>query len=185
MRAQEGEFPQPTLARADDATNAAFGEGLNACATGEVQDAGNPPRQEVLDGQLVVVLATVQQTATPTLEAAYKTCLATKGTPANNLSDLHNKVGLKYPPVSFEQPWDPTLLDGRDEAVAFERRAAAADATCRAGAVDTALIAAQPALLLFLSQNAAKVASVEDGWAQAGADVPALRARAAQFQLRT
>ncbi len=168
-----GETTQPALAANETAYRAAS----TACNTGELEDAGNPDGQEVLDGQLVATLTAVEKTALPTLAAQYKTCLASKGfTGVDNLSALYVKAEQKFPPVSFEHKSDPTTLPGWADAVAYEQAAASADAQCRADAVDTALVAAVPALATFATTNAAKLAAVAAGWQQAADALPALRA---------
>lgn len=175
--AAAGDFAQPALAGASEETADKFAAAVSECATGDIQDAGNPKGQEVLDGQLVAALSVVEKKVLPDLAGTYKTCLAGKGFPAANLSDLYVKVEQKFPPISYEHKSDATKAPGWAEAVEFEKKAAAADAGCRADAVDTALMAAEPALAEFTARNSAAIEQVAAGWAAAEHDVAELRAR--------
>lgn len=177
--AATGEAVQPALDGADSDQSARYVHAVTGCATGEVMDAGNPSGQEVLDGQLVAALTAVQTSATPTLADDYPACLAALGLQARNLSELYVKVEQAYPGISYETKSDATKAEGWAQAVAFERKAAAADADCRTEAAEVALVAAKPTLDTFAAAHTAELEAVADGWAQAANDVVTLRQKVA------
>lgn len=177
--AAAGDTIQPALAGATTDQAAKYTQAVSGCATGDITDAGNPKGQEVLDGQLVATLTEVERAATPTLADDYPTCLAKHGLTAINLSQLYVKVEQAYPPISYDQKSDATKAEGWAEAMAGELKAAAADASCRADAVEVALTAAKPVLTRFAVDHSSDLAAVAAGWAQATIDVVALRAKIA------
>jgi hypothetical protein len=72
---------------------------------------------------------------------------------------------------------DATMAAGWAQATTFERKAAAADASCRTHVVKVAIVAAKPVLEEFADDHAAGLDAVAAGWAQATKDVVTLRAK--------
>ena len=103
--------------------------------------------------------------------------LALPHMPATGVSglDLYVKVGQAYPVITYDKKSDATKAPGWAEAVAFEAKAAAADAACRADAVPVALVAADPALRKFATDHAAALDAVAADWARMTTEVASLR----------
>ncbi|MGX6607198.1 hypothetical protein ACWKSP_34505 [Micromonosporaceae bacterium Da 78-11] len=131
-----------------------------AAATSRVPDG-----RQTLAAQLVDVLRRVQAATAPTLTADYRTCMAAAGIPATDLADLQTRVERAFPATLATVEHDPTDLPGWADAVAFEQRAAAADARCRAAAVRSVRAAAAPQLDEFAREHAAELDRVAAGWA--------------------
>ncbi|WP_431932161.1 hypothetical protein [Micromonospora sp. RP3T] len=66
--------------------------------------------------------------------------------------------------MSFERPSDPTALPEWADAVAFEKKVAAADWACRESRLDGVANAAANDLQKFTTTNTARIARVADGW---------------------
>jgi len=175
--AAAGELTQPALDGASVEQNARYAQAMSVCATGQVMDTGTTKGQEILDGELVAALSKVEQTATPNLAGDYRACLAVHGLQARDLSELYVQVEQAYPPISYEKASDATKVTGWAQATAFETAAAATDASCRAAAIDVALVAAAPVLARFAKVHAAELDAVATGWARATTDVLTLRAK--------
>jgi hypothetical protein len=69
----------------------------------------------------------------------------------------------------------PRRLAGWQDAVAFERRAAAVDARCRVAAVEALTVAAAPQLSTFAVEHAAGLNRVAGGWARIELEARELR----------
>lgn len=124
-----------------------------------------PDGQQTLAGRLADRLRQVQDATAPTLASDYRSCMAAAGIPAVDLADLQTRVERAYPVTPATVEHDPTKLPRWAEAVAFERRAATADARCREAAVRTVRAAAAPQLVEFSRQHAAELDRVAAGWA--------------------
>ena len=124
-----------------------------------------PDGQQTLAAELVDLLSLVQTAAAPTLTADYRTCMATAGIPAAGLADLRTRVEHAFPVTLASAEQEPMALPGWAGAVAFEHRAAAADARCREAAVKTVRAAAAPQLAEFARQHTAELDRVTAGWA--------------------
>jgi hypothetical protein len=131
-----------------------------AAAPGRVPDG-----QQTLAAQLVDRLRQAQAATAPTLAGDYRTCMAAAGIPADDLADLQTRVERAFPVTQATVEGDPTMLPGWADAVAFEQRAAAADARCREAAVKTVRAASAPQLVEFARQHAADLDRVAAGWA--------------------
>lgn len=123
-----------------------------------------PDGQQGLAAQLVDRLRQAQAAAAPTLVADYRTCMAVAGIPSADLADLRTRVERAFPVTLATVENDPTTLPGWADAVAFERRAAAADARCREAAVKSVRTHAAPRLVEFAHQHAAELDRVAAGW---------------------
>ncbi|WP_018788896.1 hypothetical protein [Micromonospora sp. CNB394] len=86
------------------------------------------------------------------------------GVDAGDLSEAYLKVEQMFPLVSFERPSDPTALPEWADAVAFEKKVAAADWACREPRLDKIVSAATDDLQKFTTTNTARITRVADGW---------------------
>ncbi|WIN00062.1 hypothetical protein ACTOB_003741 [Actinoplanes oblitus] len=129
-----------------------------------------PDGQQALAAQLVDRLRHVQDATAPTLAADYGRCMAAADIPAADLATLRTRVERAFPATLAAVEYDPTKLPGWAQAVAFEHRAAAADAGCREAAVTTVRAAAAPQLVEFARQHAAELDRVAAGWTWIEAD---------------
>jgi hypothetical protein len=134
-----------------------------------------PNGQEQLDAALVAELARVQATAAPTLPADYRDCLQANRLDAADLPSLQARVEQAFPAVPLGARTVPARLPGWKHAVAFEQRAAAVDARCRAHAVDVVLTAALPVLTTFAATHAEALNEVAAGWARIEVEARELR----------
>jgi hypothetical protein len=134
-----------------------------------------PEGHQRLDAALVPVLARVQATAAPTLPADYRRCLRADGFEAADLPALQARVERAFPAVPLGARTVPVRLPGWKRALAFEHRAAAADARCRAHAADVVLAAALPELTTFAATHAEALNEVAAGWARIEVEARELR----------
>ncbi|MEU4626650.1 hypothetical protein AB0G04_42535 [Actinoplanes sp. NPDC023801] len=166
MLAKRGETPNPGLP-ADAAAQARWFTAVESCqgaaTAGEALRV--PAGQEKLETDLVDVLAQVQQRVAPDLPGQYASCMAKAGIDAADLSEAYLKVEQKFPPVSFERPSDPTTLPQWPDAVAFEKKVAAADWACREPQVTKAIEAAAADLQQFTADQASQLSQVAASWA--------------------
>ncbi len=139
---------------------------VRRCETEAAAEAANrvPDEQQALAAQLVDQLRQVQTTHAPTLPADYRTCMTAAGTPAADVTDLRARVERMFPPTAADA-YDPTTVPGWADAVAAERRAAAADTRCRKDAVKTVRAAADRQMTGFAREHAAELKRVAAGWA--------------------
>ncbi|GAA4609691.1 hypothetical protein GCM10023107_92880 [Actinoplanes octamycinicus] len=155
----------------DSAANGAGGSDrasvVRRCETEAAAATGPrvPDGQQALAGALVDRLRRVQDAAAPTLAADYRTCMAAGGIPVADLVALRTRVERAFPATLATVEYDPTKLPGWAAAVAFEHRAAAADARCRETAVKAVRAAAAPQLAEFTREHAAELDRVAAGWA--------------------
>ncbi|MFB9358208.1 hypothetical protein, partial [Actinoplanes nipponensis] len=134
-----------------------------------------PAGQQRLATAFVDELTRAQTAAAPGLPADYRRCLHAHRLAAADLPALRALVERAYPTVRWPAGTDPARLPEWRAAVAFEHRAAAVDARCRAGAVRTLTVSAAPRLATFAVQHAAELSEVSDGWARFEIDVRGLR----------
>lgn len=155
------------VANDDGSTNSDPVADAHRCETEAAASAGPPvpDGQQTLAAQLVDRLRQVQDTTAPTLASDYRTCMAAAGIPATDRADLQTRVERAYPVTPATVEHDPTRLPGWSEAVAFERRAAAADGRCRQASVKTVRAAAAPQLAEFTRRHAAELDRMAAGWA--------------------
>ncbi len=151
----------------DGSTEGDPASAVRRCETEATAAAGPrvPDGQQALAAKLVDRLRHVQAAAAPSLAADYRTCMATAGIPAADLADLQTRVQRAFPATLATVEYDPTTVPGWADAVAFDHRAAAADARCREATVRTVRAAAAPQLVAFARQNAAELDRVAAGWA--------------------
>ena len=135
----------------------------------------SPDGQEQLDGALVDDLTRAQATAAPTLPADYRSCLRANDLDAADLPALQARVEQAFPAVPLGARTVPARLPGWEDAVMFERRAAAVDARCRAHAVDALMTAALPQLATFAATHAEALKEVAAGWARIEVEARELR----------
>ncbi|WP_229405066.1 hypothetical protein [Micromonospora sp. NBRC 110038] len=165
MLARRGETPNPGLPAAADAQGGWFTtvESCQGAATAG-ERLSVPDGQEELEAKLVDLLGQVQQQVAPDLPGQYANCMKTAGIDAGDLSEAYIKVEQNFPPVSFESPSDPTALPEWADAVAFEKKVAAADWACRESRVGEVIEAAAADLQQFTTTNATRLTQVADGW---------------------
>lgn len=166
MLAKRGETANPGLPRDDDAQKSWFAA-VESCqgAASSGESTAVPDGQEELENKLVQVLARVQQEQAPDLANRYASCMKSAGIEAADLAEAYLKVEQAFPPVSYEQPSDPTTLPEWAGAVAFEKKVAATDWACRQSDVDTVVTAAADDLQQFKTSNTPLVTQVAAGWA--------------------
>ncbi|MGY4911361.1 hypothetical protein [Micromonospora aurantiaca (nom. illeg.)] len=165
MLAKRGETPNPGLPVASD-DQARWFTAVESCqnAATEGEKLRVPDGQQELEVELVDLLGSVQQQVAPDLTRQYTSCMKSAGIDAGDLSEAYLKVEQKFPPVSFEHPSDPTSLPEWADAVAFEKKIAAADWACRESRLDGVVNAAADDLQKFTTTNTARIARVADGW---------------------
>ncbi len=129
-----------------------------------------PDGQQALADELVDVLRKVQDATAPNVAGDYRTCMAAAGIPATDLADLRARAKRAFPVAEAADEYNPTNVPGWADGVAFERRAAAADAGCRTAVVKTVRTAATPQLVEFAHQHAAELDRVAAGWAWIAVD---------------
>lgn len=147
-----------------DAWFAAVGSCQHAAQAGE--KLAVPAGQEVLEGKLVDALTAAQSEAAPNLAAEYATCMKSAGIDANDLSETYIKVEHAFPAVSSDKPTDPTGQPGWDTAVAFEKKAAAADWNCRSSRRAEVIAASVDEIDAFTAANATALTEVAAGWGE-------------------
>jgi hypothetical protein len=126
--------------------------------------ASGPPGQSALEGRFEKTLQAVQDRVLPDLPTDYASCMSQAGFDSRDLVETYLAVERTYPGVSYQQPSDVTKLPGWAEAVAFEHKAAAADAACRADAVDIAMAAARRTMTDFAAENETALAANAAAW---------------------
>jgi hypothetical protein len=178
--AAAGEPVNPGLAAASSAEERdRWWTALENCQTEAARGNSlvSPPGQEQLEERFVAALQAVQDRVLPDLPAEYATCMQAAGIDARDLAETYLEVSRAYPAVSYEEPSDVTKLPGWADAVAFEEKAAAADAACRADYVDVAMAAATRELTDFAAANKTPLSAHAVAWNDAGRQLTALRAQ--------
>jgi len=140
-------------------------------ATKATEELAVPPAVLTATAKLHRELADIQQELAPGLVAAYRTCMAGRGLPADDLPDAMNIAGQKYPNVDTGRPSNPTELPGWAAGVAFERQVAAADWQCRGQDATRVVNASGEKLTAWAGQHQAELTAAAAAWAA----MPALR----------
>lgn len=155
------------VAEDDGTTDPGRSSAVRRCETEATAAAGPrvPDGQPTLATKLVDELSRVQIATVPTLAADYRTCMTAAGIPVTDLADLQARVERAFPVTLETVDDDPTTLPGWSDAVAFEHRAAAADARCRQSAIQIVRAAAATPLVEFSRWHAAELNRVAAGWA--------------------
>lgn len=179
-RAAAGDLVNPGLAAASsDGERDRWWTATNSCQTAEAHGNSltSPPGQAQLEERLIATLQAVQNRVLPDLTAEYATCMHSAGIDARDLAETYLEVGRAYPAVSYGEPFDVTTLPGWADAVAYEHKAAAADAGCRAGYLDVAMAAARPDLADFAAANASTLSGHAAAWSDVERQLAGVRAQ--------
>ncbi|MFI5938145.1 hypothetical protein [Actinoplanes sp. NPDC051494] len=145
---------------------AAYGKALGNCtsAASEVQEVALPS-QSGLTKELTAIFREVEKMpAVADAGAAYGPCMSQAEVTTTSYFDIYQQALDKFPRAdmgvtSMEQ--DPQWAT----AVAFEKKAATADARCRQPMQDQALAAAADDLQAYVTKNRAKLDAASAGWA--------------------
>ncbi|MBU2669863.1 hypothetical protein KOI35_40770 [Actinoplanes bogorensis] len=152
--------PAPRMTDAERRRIARFGECQMELASmdGRPRPSGRDTlEQEFLDDQ-----ATIRHEWEPRLIGWYSTCMThVAGMPVDSFSDAHRQVELKFQAVVHRVPNGP----GWSEAVALEKRVAAADGLCRKANADALATASEPVVKEFADRHRAELAAVAAEWA--------------------
>ncbi|UQU66534.1 hypothetical protein COUCH_09835 [Couchioplanes caeruleus] len=134
-----------------------------------------PEGQEHLAAALVAELSRVQAAAAPMLPADYRNCLHAQGFDAAGLPALQARVEQAFPAVPVGARTVPARLPGWPDAVTVERRAAAADARCRAREAGAVMEAALPRLTTFAATHTEALGEMSAGWSRIEVEARELR----------
>jgi hypothetical protein len=168
MRVARGEPVNPGLAAVDGpAAEQRWFQAVESC-----QNAGHageqlefPAGQSQLAIEFEDVLRAAQDEAAPDLPEKYASCMAAAGIKAADLSEAYISAANAFSGVS-DATSDPTKLPGWAAAVAYERKAAKADWTCRASDVPRVIEASVDRLAAFARDQSTRLAEVAHGWAE-------------------
>lgn len=147
-------------------------------ATKATEELALPEGKVALGVNLQNEMIKLQDELAPGLGDRYRTCMSAAGVPADDLPDVMNIAGQKYPPVTSDQPSDPTKLPGWAAAVTFERQLAAADWRCRGDDATRVINASGARLAVWADQHKAELAAVAAAWARMPAERDTAKAAA-------
>lgn len=166
--AKTGDRESPSKANLTGPAREAWIGKYNACFEPAVQATDGMSAaigSYALSARLADHLAKLQEDLAPGLPAAYNKCMTAEGTPAVELADVMTAAKQKYPPVVYDTPSDPTKVTGWDEAVAYERRLAAADWACRGTEATRVVNASSASLTTWADRERVALDAVAAAWA--------------------
>ena len=156
---------QPMTA-AQDVT---YGKALGRCTSGasRVEPVAQPGDGR-LTGEFTGIFGEVEKLpAVAEVLAVYDRCMSRAGFRAKSYGAIYQQTLGEFPDASAG--WSSMQNDPRwHQAVAYERRAAAADGACRQPAQDQAVAAAADELQQFVTTNRAQLELVRSRWAKLG-----------------
>jgi hypothetical protein len=165
----EADSKDPTWAKLTEAQREAQGAAMGNCATKVGTPADVVPANKLeLEKELVMMFRGVQaQPAVKSAMSGYSACMATEaGIKAANYGESFEAARAKFP-LGNTNVWSKLSTDPKwAEAVAFEKRIAAADTTCRQPVQDQAMALALPQLSSFAAKQATKLTAADAGWAK-------------------
>ncbi|GID28680.1 hypothetical protein [Paractinoplanes brasiliensis] len=180
--AEAGEQDNPALLKTAGADREAWVAAQNACApaTARTEDLAVPGSQARVAEALDLLLLDVQNRAAPSLGADYMTCMSREGVPVSEgvASEARIAALNKYPPLSAAGANNPSSVPGWTEALAFEKKAAAADWKCRGPQVPRVQVAVGDKLAVFAEEHRDELARVAADWARMPAERDAAKAAA-------
>jgi hypothetical protein len=124
-----------------------------------------PAMTPTLDTALARLVSSVERRGdVKAASAGYRSCMADAGIPASGYQDLVADVQARVSKATVPAPGEQPTTQWID-VVAFERKAATADANCRRAAHDLVLVLLAPKLVTFQSDHANELATVDEQWA--------------------
>lgn len=168
--AKAGNDGNPALAKTSGAAREAWLAAQDECApaTSPTENLAIPPSLPRVAEPLDQLLLGIQEQAAPTLRADYVACMTAEGVPVSEgvASEAKLAAKAKFPVLTEAEADNPSAVPGWAEAVAFERKAAAADWKCRGPQVGKVHAAVGDKLAVFAEQHRAELAQVAAEWAQ-------------------
>ncbi|UQU64625.1 hypothetical protein COUCH_37765 [Couchioplanes caeruleus] len=150
-----------------------YAKALSSCpgVAAKAEQQASPIIPTAMGKELTDTFREVEKTpAVADALAAYGPCMKAAGIAAKDRSHAYQMALAKFPPADrgvAAMEADPQWA----EAVAFEKKAAAADATCRQPAQDQALAAAAPRLQTFVTKYQAALDAADANWTKIRAEV--------------